>query len=186
MSTVIGTLAHECGHWLTARCLGYAAELHYAYTTYPDEKMNSLDRFYIILGGPVQTMLTGTIGLILLRTNRKKFRQTEKLNILQWIYIFLSLFWLRQTMNLMISLGGCLLNGEFSTRPDEIRLAQYLDLPLLSISICTGLVGALVGNWVFFKCIPRGQKLSFLMAGFTGGMAGYVLWVVWLGKYIMS
>jgi hypothetical protein len=31
--TVIGTVSHECGHYLAARCLGYKASLHYGSTS---------------------------------------------------------------------------------------------------------------------------------------------------------
>lgn len=39
------------------------------------------------IGGPLQTMLTGTLGFILLLCNRKNIYKNEKINIIGWIYI---------------------------------------------------------------------------------------------------
>src|SRR5690349_4407101 len=104
LATIIGTVSHECGHYIAARMLGWNAHLHYSSTswmpglttTYQDYRF---ERFLIILAGPVQTMFTGSIGFLLLLSFRKYYLAAQKLTCKQWCIIFLSLFWLRQTFN---------------------------------------------------------------------------------------
>ena len=55
----------------------------------------SNDGFWITWGGPIQTMLTGTIGFWLLLLQRRKMIETQRINLYQWLLVFLSLFWLR-------------------------------------------------------------------------------------------
>jgi hypothetical protein len=62
-------------------------------------QQRSKDGFWVTLGGPAQTMLAGTIGLILLFIFRKRFVGVEKLVFWQWILVFVALFWLRQWAN---------------------------------------------------------------------------------------
>jgi hypothetical protein len=55
----------------------------------------------------------------------------------------------------------------------------------LTVISVTGFMGALVLAIIIFKIIPSAQRLTFIVAGLTGGMAGYVLWLVVFGKCIM-
>ncbi len=52
------------------------------------------------LWGPLQSMITGTIGFLLILIYRKQFSQKETLSIVQWFLIFISLFWLREVFNI--------------------------------------------------------------------------------------
>lgn len=101
-ATVVGTVSHEYGHFIAAKLRGFNSEVHYAYTSvvYDGDlrRADHFDRFIFTLGGPVQTMLTGTLGLIFLFAFRKN-HDTAVLNLKQWFFVFLSLFWLRQTAN---------------------------------------------------------------------------------------
>jgi hypothetical protein len=141
--------------------------------------------FYITLGGPVQTMLTGTVGLLLLYCNRDRFRQATALNARQWTLIFLTLFWLRQTVNLVAWIGAYFVSGHFSTRGDEIRIASYLGLPLSSIAGTTAFIGAWISFDVLRLYIPAQQRLTFMAAAVTGGGLGYFLWLHWLGHLLL-
>ena len=119
IATVVGTITHEGGHYLVARCLGYKARINYMATWYSDpeyekflgisagdhfpelEKYNQVLKIHenndlrILLGGPLETMMTGTLGLIFLFLFRRSFENATKLSLLQWFLIFISLFWLR-------------------------------------------------------------------------------------------
>jgi hypothetical protein len=188
-ATIIGTISHEFGHYIVAKYFGYEARINYAATFWhppdPGDPIVTGSPVAITLGGPVQTMLTGTIGLCLLFFFRKSFFTVEKLSLKQWIMIFISLFWLRQTANFSSWLGGYLLKGEFSSRPDEIRIANYFDLPSGMVITVTAIIGALILAVITFRFIPVKQRLTFLAAGLSGGIAGYVFWLVLFGKYIM-
>ncbi|HYV95171.1 MAG TPA: hypothetical protein VE978_25570 [Chitinophagales bacterium] len=139
---------------------------------------HSEDDFWIGLGGPLQTMLTGTIGLLLLFLYRKSFYSREQLTFRQWVLVFVSLFWLRQTANFFALIGSYVINGKLSVCSDEIRLEQSLQLPGLTISALTGIIGAVILTIVIFKFIPAMQRMTFILSGITGGMTGYFLWLV--------
>ena len=105
LSTIIGTVSHEFGHFTVAKSLGYSSTVSYGYTNWDDSKTRPFidsvfskyskeleanldfprkkefdliqdkqikDSFWITLGGPIQTMLTGTIGLLLLLNQKRK------------------------------------------------------------------------------------------------------------------
>lgn len=188
-ATVIGTISHEFGHYIVARYFGYAAKINYAATlwtpVYPGETVSAKNYFYIAMSGPLQTMLTGSIGVVLLLCFRKRYFSSRELNGRQWGIIFISLFWLRQTANFVTWVGGFLVTGRYSTRGDEVKMADYLQLPPWTITTGTAGLGLIVLTVVVFKFIPPRQRVAFLAAGFTGGIAGYILWIEWLGQYVM-
>lgn len=199
LTTIIGTLSHEWGHYIVAKKLGYNASIHYAYTSWerPDElsetnyiKGVQINRYYrnsfwIGMGGPLQTMLTGTIGLLLLSFSRRRMRTLQELRPGQWILVFLSLFWLRQAANFVLWSGDYLLKGDFSRSADEIKMAYYLELPFWSLIAITGIIGLFILGIVIFRFIPKHQRFTFVLAGITGGVAGYFLWLELLGPKLM-
>lgn len=185
-ATIIGTIAHEAGHYMVAQLLGYEASIHYAYTDFHGTRQFSdLDALLISLGGPVQTMLMGTIGLLVILFCRNQWRFFTVLKAGQWFWIFVALFWLRQTANLATSVPSWISNGRFSSYSDETHIAQYFGLPKPALVIATGLAGLCVLCYIVFWVIPKPQRLTFLLSGLTGGIAGYVFWIVLFGKYIM-
>jgi hypothetical protein len=151
------------------------------------ETVNKIERNKALLtiGGPLQIMLTGTIGLIFLFFLRKKYYSTSSLSIQQWIPVFLSLFWLRQSAKLAVLLAFYLFRGSFIGRSDETFLAQYFNVPLPSIALLTGIAGFIILIIVVFRFIPERERLTFLAGGFTGGIAGYILWLNVLGPRIL-
>lgn len=137
-------------------------------------------------GGPFQTMMTGTIGFIVLILFGNKFKINGELKLIGWLWIYLSLFWLRQTTNFFASLIIFIINGfKWSRRSDEMILAYNLHLPIYSISLITGLIGVFVLLWITFFYLPRNIARTFILGGLIGGIAGYLIWFVWLGKYIL-
>lgn len=188
-ATIIGTLSHEFGHYIVAKYQGYDASINYratfASSPDPNNPIVPNSSIAMTLGGPIQTMLTGTIGLILLFFYRKNFYQAAKLSLGQWLIIFLSLFWLRQTANFCTWLGGYFLNGNFSSHGDEIRIANYFDFPTWTVISITAIIGAFVLAIITFKFIPSRQRTTFLTAGLFGGIAGFYFWLIQFGKYIM-
>ncbi len=187
-ATVMGTLTHELGHYVVAEFLGYDADFHYGATGIVKGPVNGKpsDGFWITSGGPIQTMLTGSIGLLLILICRKSFSLSIALSGWQWFLVFIALFWLRQTANLWTWIGGYLLRGNFSGRGDEILLAKYLGLSNWLILTFTGLIGWTVLTIITFKVVPVKQRLTFLVSGLLGGIVGYILWLDVLGKVIIS
>jgi hypothetical protein len=188
-ATIIGTLSHELGHYIVAKYQGFDARINYGSTILsspnPNNPIIPSSPIAITLGGPLQTILTGTIGLLLLFIYRKSFRPTDKLSYGQWLIIFLSLFWLRQTANFCTWLGGYFITGTFSSRGDEIRITIFFDLPTWTIISVTAIIGAFILAIITFKFIPSRQRTTFLTAGLLGGISGYYFWLIQFGKYIM-
>jgi hypothetical protein len=217
ISTIIGTVSHELGHYAVAKSLGYSSSVSYAYSTWDDDKTRPFldsvfskyylqiksnlefpekekfkriqrkqnkDDFWIILGGPFQTVLTGTIGFILLLSQRK-LRNTNGLKLIHWVLIFLSLFWLRQLANLVTWIIEYFIHGSFSSRGDEIRLAASLGFAKSTIAVPTALIGLAILSYIIFKIIPKSKRLTFITAGLFGGISGYFLWLFWLGPIII-
>ena len=218
--TIIGTVSHESGHYIVARCLGYEARINYKSTylfskdttneafikshwqlyhkqikakqKFPDQgRWDSLmlkrqhDNFWFTLSGAFQTMLTGTIGLILLFFFRRRYFSSDKLSFLLWLLIFITLFWLRQAANFFVGVANLILNGSTKSHSDEFILARYLNFPKWSISLITASIALIVLGIVIFKFIPLKQRLTFILAGLVGGVSGFLLWLVFFGKFII-
>jgi hypothetical protein len=181
--TVIGTLSHEFGHWLAAWMFGYDATISYAAThLIGNVRLTQDTSFWFTVGGPLQSMLTGTIGVLL----TLRFRgQQHDLNLGQWAVVFTSLFWLRPLANGLVVFVFFMVTGSASTKGDEFRIARHYGLPVWSIVIATALVGALVLAYITFFVVPRQQRRTFLAAGLCGGVAGYLIWLKWLGPVLM-
>ena len=188
-ATVVGTLSHEFGHHIVAKSLGFKAKISYGSTSFEPTNQNKIvnatEDFYVTLGGPLQTLITGTIGFILLIIFRKSFVTKTKLLSWQWLVIFLSLFWLRQTACFFMRIAVYLIKGKLSNNGDEIDIASYLQLPNLTIEIITAIIGIIVLSIIIFKFIPPSQRLTFIISGLNGGMVGAILWLSLFGKYIL-
>lgn len=171
------------------------------YEMYPNEIKNNLDfpgketflrrlnkyqkdNFWITLGGPFQTMLTGTIGLLLLLAYRNKLVTSSKITLIGWTLIFVSLFWLRQVANLFMAVITFIKNGQLSAKGDEAKLSLHLEINIWTIQIITGLCGLIV-LLIILRLLPRKIIVTFLISGLTGGILGYYLWLIKFGKYIM-
>ncbi len=183
--TVIGTLSHEYGHILVARSFGFETQLHYAFMEWNDEGSTANQAFWISAGGPIQSMLFGTIGFLTLLLQRKRIEQFG-LKILDWAALFLGLFWLRQIFNLaygiLLFLGGY---EEVLFHGDERYLSESLNLPMGAISIFTASIGFFICCYLVFRIIPRSRRLTFLFSGLFGGILGFVVWMHLFGPLLL-
>ncbi len=135
--------------------------------------------------GPIQTMLTGTVGFILLLVYRKNFFASQKLNMRQWLLVFLSLFWLREVFNTSMAICLLIISKENEFYGDEFVLSKHLALPSFTLPIATALIGIIICCVVVFKFIPSAQRKIFLSAGFVGGIIGFVLWMYIVGPILL-
>lgn len=184
LATITGTISHELAHYATANITGHPAQLHYASTSVPaigGKPLSASDSFLITLAGPLQTMITGSIGFLLLFMYRKSFKNADRLHTGQWLMVFVSLFWLRQVAVFLMWMGNYFITGELSAKGDEIKISRYLSLPdwlFISVTAITGLYITLI---VIFRFIPVKQRTIFILSGVAGGIVGYLIWMHWLG-----
>lgn len=184
--TVIGTLSHEWGHYIMARLCGHGAEIHYQYcVSHFRAHYSDTHGLLFSLGGPLQTITTGTVGVLLVYFNRSKYHQSLELNAKQWFFIFISLFWLREPFNLFTATIAPFLRNSLSQRGDEISIAYKFGWPPMSIILTLGVTGAMILAWITFKIIPKKQRMIFLAAGLIGGFSGFFIWLQWLGPIVM-
>lgn len=183
------TLLHEAAHYFTAKLFGYEGYISYRSTVYThiNDGGNSFswNRILVKLAGPLQTMFTGLLGLALLYYHRQSIQRSRQLNFRQWTMVFLSLFWLRQVFILIVIVLLTILNEPYPAQSDEMSIGLFLHWPAWLIPVITGLIGLLIGRYVFRKFIPEKQKGVFLLAAITGCFAGYFLWFEWLGKILL-
>ena len=189
VATIIGTFSHECGHYIVAKLLGYKAELHYASVSYlpltKEQVYNQLNKILIRAAGPLQTIITGTIGFLLLCKYDKHLASSNQISIRSWILIFLSLFWLRQVTNLVVLIAQYIFKGSLTDRDDESRISLFFQMPSWVVLGITGLIGTCILCVIIFRFLPVRYRFTFMTAGLIGGIAGYFIWLIWLGKFIL-
>ena len=216
--TVIGTIAHEYGHIIAARSLGYDTTLHYGSMSYDNSALNAqldsiyldnkyeiendlafrkkkifeqgmhklaYDSFIVLIGGPVQTILTGCAGLLILLVRRKEIK-ISGMKIADWVAVFLTLFWLRQVFNLLHSIGYTAIFKEGNYfGGDEMYISEYFDLFPGAVPILLGLIGAGISIYVIFRIIPERLRSIFILSGIVGGVTGFYVWFEILGPVII-
>lgn len=135
------------------------------------------------LGGPLQTMLTGTIGFILLWFAGKKNKLRESLTLKEWCFVLLGFFWSRQPAILLqkIFYKCTCSNG----RGDEEMIAKHLGLNEWSVITVWGIIGAVILLWITFYAVPLKQRFTFITAGLIGSLLGAALWFGILGPALL-
>jgi hypothetical protein len=147
------------------------------------EKHNR-EEFFITLGGPLQTMLTGIIGFTILFFRRKQIFSRGYLTLMEWTAVLLSYFWSRQVFNFIFSIDATF-SGRKHFRSDEPNLSQYLNLPPWAFGMVTCVIGGIILLWVTFRVIPVQQRLTFLISGVVGSTIGWIVWMDWLGPILL-
>jgi hypothetical protein len=213
--TPIGTITHELGHVITARLLGYSTVLKYSsmnwtndfkkdiikrYNIYQYEIENNLpfdksekyridikklndDDLLILLGGVIQTISFGLIAFFIL-INRKK-RKIISYKLFDWTLIFITLFLLRETFNLLSGVLKGLSNNNRFFYGDEARIAEILNLHRGIFLLPLGILSTLIMAYVFFKIIPLEKRTAFIISGIIGIPIGYFVWMYVFGPYLL-
>lgn len=183
--TIVGTLSHEIGHYLTAKLLDFDASIHYDRVNWGGKNASSIQNFWISLGGPIQTMLTGTIGFVII-LKRKFKNQLIEFNRFDWFLFFLSLFWLRQPFNLIVSLFLGLTNKRSSFYGgDEAYLSSSLGFAEGFLPILFGGIGLVICSYLIFRILPQKHRFTLILSGLIGGSFGFWFWVKILGPYLL-
>jgi hypothetical protein len=137
-------------------------------------------RFFATLGGPVQTILFGTIGFVALLFSAKR-----RFAIKDWLLVFLTFFWARELYILIALTVKWFLTGKISQSADEVIIAKYLELQPLSVTLILGIIATIIILYTLFKIIPLQYRLTFLCSGLVGSLLGFWFWLKLLGPIIM-
>jgi hypothetical protein len=181
---IIGTLAHELGHYLVADYYRVPAMIAYAFTYYfgyltPEQE------FWFIVGGPVSTWLVAAIGIgiTLWKYRPMHSEQTRPIGLGQSAAAIASTFSLRFVFNAgMYFFSHTLLLNPSGA--DEVKIAQYLGISPDLMMYGSALVGLLVVLTALYY-IPRSQRYIILLSGFLGGVLGYLFWYSWVGPLVL-
>lgn len=149
-------------------------------------KEYSTNYLLIDIGGPLQTIITGTIGLIFLLKRRKKIT-VFGMKFIDWVLVFLTLFWLREVFNLAVGvLGVWFIGNKNYFGGDEKNIADRLHLFSGAIAIPLAVIGLIISLIVIFKIIPKQYRFTFIVSGFVGGILGFLFWYKLLGPIVLS
>ena len=184
--TAIGTVSHEFGHILVAKYFGYETTLHFSSMSYDmGQNVSYSNSLWVAFGGPIQTMLTGLVGLLIVHY-RKEHINRNGLKLIDWVAVFLSLFWLRQVFNVMMSIVIEFFypNGSFFSG-DETILSEGLNLWEGTIPVSLGLIGLLISVYIVFRIVPREIRFTFILSGLLGGTLGFIFWMRILGPVLL-
>ncbi|WP_420573839.1 site-2 protease family protein [Kordia sp.] len=143
---------------------------------------NPEHNFYITLGGPAQTILTCFIGLFILAYRSR--RTAEEFKWIDWLALFLSLFVLREVFNTVMAGVSYIIKGKKSFSGDEFHISSYLGFNQWTVPIMTAMLGAVIASFVIFMILPKKYRFTCILAGFLGGISGFVLWFNYLGPWL--
>jgi hypothetical protein len=190
---IIGTILHELSHLLVAKALGYETHLHYNWTSVtPTDiienksvRTQETESFWIAFAGSFQTIFFGAAGLSLLILNRKSIQANAGLAIKYWCLIFLALFWLQNSINLILYFLVNIQTGNFPESPDEAIIGDYWNVMPEMIMLLTGLIGIIALIYIIKTFIPKTSKTPFIWSCILGSAAGLILWMELLGPWLL-
>ncbi|KGO88530.1 hypothetical protein Q765_01075 [Flavobacterium rivuli WB 3.3-2 = DSM 21788] len=143
------------------------------------------ERLAMILGGPVQTLLTGSIGILWLWYNRKRILLKNELAVKEWFMVIVAFFWSRAIVNELICIYDYLLNGRIPRGGDEAKISLHFRLPVNSINMVTAIIGTFLLLWVTFYIVPNQQRFTFILSGIAGSALGVMIWFLWIGPVVL-
>ncbi len=132
--------------------------------------------FLITLGGPMQTILTSILGIVVLVFRRFK---TYHFSIIDWLCVFLALFISREAFLLVYDMFILVIKHHLPHHGDEIKLARLMGIHPLSISAVLGVIGFYTCILVIHKFVPKSYLYEFIIGGCIGGLTGFYFFNVW-------
>lgn len=184
--TIIGTLSHEFGHYFVAMKRGFDVKLHFDHVTWGGREASKIDNFWIALGGPLQTMGTGSIAFLVLLRKKLKNQAFGRIKM-DWLWLFLSLFWLRQILNLLVSVFLKISGKKVSYfGGDEAFISSELGLPEGFLSVVTALLALFICAYLYFNILPKTIRITFLLSGLIGSALGFWLWFEHMGPKFLN
>lgn len=139
-------------------------------------------QIWITLGGPLQTILTGLLGLFILFYRKSK--QKEFFVFLDWLGVFLALFVLREVFNFVMAVFEKVFQARDNTSGDEFKLSYYFELNPWTVPAIGFIIGMVISLYVIFRVIPIRYRFTFTISGLVGGVLGFLIWFDGLGPIL--
>lgn len=205
----LGTILHECGHYLSAKFYGNQPVMHYASVSLLHRNkikvltdsiihsvnMSSEDKkalysevldlrresFIITLSGPLFNIGLGSICFILLLFYRSNIHFQEH----KWWFIFGSFLWSRQIINFSFGVLLFLNNGTWGQSGDETNLSNYLQYPAFTLDLITAAMASIILLVVFINYMNKEERIAFVLAGTTAGSLSALLWFKVIGPWLL-
>jgi hypothetical protein len=166
-------LLHEGGHYIGAAIAGYSnSELHYASftrgTPLNGKEQNKL-RAITSSGGPIVTLIIAIVsvaGVFLTKSNS--------------FFISLGLVSTFRNLKCIIIIFSIIFTGEMP-RNDEVKLAEFLDIPPILPLAISSLV--FIGSWAYLISRTKNWKIVFSII--LGGTFGITIWLKLIGPLLL-
>ncbi len=200
IAAIAGTLLHECGHILAA-WLGGCKSFHlgysymYAYNCghqyYPPltvlgEEYNRIlmnKMVWQVAGGPLQTNLTGLLGIALLfRLSRR--RVVDAWKSLDLFYIVLCFFLSRNVFNTLTGLLKVKVSARKGSMGDESKLFSHYGIDQTWGHAIILIIASALLVYVTFVLVKK-HRWQLILYGSAGSVVGGVLWLRWLGPILL-
>lgn len=182
---IIGTLAHEVGHYIVAVIYGVPSRISYV-TTFYYGPLTTDQRFWFLMGGPISSWLVSIIGTIVLLGKYRHMHgeKDQSIGFGMMISILANSFCIRFIFNAVWYLINTTLLGKPSWT-DEFRIARgYLGISPDFLMYGSAVI-SLIFIFIAYYCIPRFQRYIVLIGGIIGGILGYLFWNYWVGPIFL-
>ena len=153
------------------------------WATYKVRRFDAREAF-MYASGPLENILTGTIGILLLLVYRRSYKRALALNVRQWAIVFSALFWYSAVPTLLGIIYKYFIRGDQDMRTDLYKVSVHFGLYPWALDIVCGVLGVLA-VWLILRFIPAGQRCTAALAGFLGILVGSVLWWGLVGPLLM-
>ncbi|MBD3352244.1 MAG: hypothetical protein GF364_12225 [Candidatus Lokiarchaeota archaeon] len=179
---IIGTLLHECGHWIAGKLLGCEPIIRYAFCSsncgFP---LSDKQYFIFILGGPLATWIQSLIPLSIIIIYYRK-QHPEKLEEKLPPLFVLLLGFVTFSGRFVFNAGGYIFTE--STSSDEYKMEIYLGLPHGALIFGFAIIGLAVLLYSLF-IIAKKNRSSIFIGAIGGAVLGYLLWYYYLGPLLI-
>jgi len=156
---IIGTLAHELGHYIVAVIYGVPAQISYGHTHYFGS-LTADQRFWFLMGGPISTWLVSTMGVIVILCKYRHMHNDT------------GLYFINRSLL------------DIPSVTDETLIAGYLGINPDFLMYGSALVG-LIFIFIAFYYLPHFQRYIIFIDTIIGGILGYFFWFYWIGPIIL-
>lgn len=194
VAAIAGTLLHECGHALVAMYFGFHPQVHYAYCSYGSTNDWKLveegklmyytypQTIWMTLGGPLQTILTGTIGLVGLWVLSRR-TTVDAWNTKHLLWIALTYFYSRTIFVSVVLIYGLYI-GNLYRGSDESKLLSYWEINPLTGNLVMLIVSSAILAYATFVLVKK-HRLQLIIFGALGSAVGAWFWLYYAGKWIL-